>query len=80
MLPTQWSRMRHTQQTMKLESMGISKLKSLTYKDLRELKDILVVEEFTNRPVVAIVPWRDLLRMQYLIIKADQLLEGKLEK
>lgn len=65
---------------MKLESMGISKLKSLTYKDLRELKDILVVEEFTNQPVVAIVPWRDLLRMQYLIIKADQLLEGKLEK
>lgn len=65
---------------MKLESIGISALRKLNYRELRELKDILVVEEFTNRPVVAIVPWRDLLRMQYLIIKADQLLEGKLEE
>lgn len=65
---------------MKLQTIGITKLKELTYKDLRELKDILMVEEFTNRALVAIVPYRDFLKMQYLIIKADRLLEGKLEE
>lgn len=65
---------------MKFQTIGITKLKELTYKDLRELKNILVVEEFTNRALVAIVPYRDLLRMQYLIIKADRILGGKLEE
>jgi len=62
---------------MKSESIGITKLKSLTYKDLRELDNILAVEEYKGRALVAVIPYRYFLKMQYIIIRASEELDAK---
>lgn len=55
---------------MKTIVCGVSKFKMMTYKQLRELKDTLLVEEYGGKPIVAVVPYREYLEMQNLIIKA----------
>ena len=62
---------------MKSEPIGITKLKSLTYKDLRELENVLMIEEYKGRVLVAIVPMKVFLKMQYLILRSEELLNAK---
>lgn len=61
---------------MKTEQIGITKLKTLTYKDLKELDEtILEIEEYKGRAVAVLIPMRMFLKMQYLIIKAAEEIE-----
>jgi hypothetical protein len=59
---------------MESTPIGISKLKAMTYRDLRELHETLLVEEFSGKPVGVVLPYVEYLKMQGLIIKLDQLL------
>jgi hypothetical protein len=56
---------------MKTVSVGVSKLKSMRIKDFKELDSVLLIEEFENKPITAIVPYEYYMKMQEIILWAD---------
>lgn len=59
---------------MQTKSIDITKITKITYKQLREIKDVLLIEEFKDKPIAVLIPYEYYLEMQSLIIRADSLL------
>lgn len=54
------------------ERVGVSKFKHMKVADFRTLDRVLLIEEFNNRPVAAVVPYSIYMQMQGIIIAANE--------
>jgi hypothetical protein len=55
----------------------------MTYKELRQLDHVMMVEEYkgkVSKPLVAVVPYDEYLRMQTLVIKAEEAIDRYLSR
>jgi hypothetical protein len=60
---------------------GISKLRRMNGRDLRELREILHIQDFSNsNPIAVVIPYDEYLSMQSVIIKTFESVQSILEK
>lgn len=60
----------------KTESVCITKFRRMRIKDYRALESVLLIEEYSDRPIAVLMPYSKYLEMQTLIIKISEGLDG----
>lgn len=60
---------------MKTISCGIGKLSRMNSKSLRELKDVLLINDPWGEPIVTVIPYSYYLELQNNIIDANEMIK-----
>ena len=61
------------------ERISVSKFKDMRIRDFRALDRVLLIEEYMDKPLAAVIPYTIYLQMQGIIIRAHEAIERYLE-